>query len=178
MAGCKFPWEKTKAPPRPAKLDTESLDRVYQECLKDESAKKAGTDTKHEVINKARKKSHKQLAKIKRETDIEKLIDKTQKRTNIPGHMLKKFHNYICHLEWNEQPDYTYLDKLIKREMQKIGVKMSDPYDWEDPAKSVENTKHSKISSNKENKKHISVEFNRKDVNNNWICNFELKYAG
>lgn len=117
--------------------------------------------------NKARKKSHKQLARIKRETDIEKLIDKTQKRTNIPGHMLKKFHNYICHLEWNEQPDYTYLDKLIKREMQKLGVKMSDPYDWEDPAKSVENTKHSKISSNKENKKHISVEFNRKDVNNN-----------
>ena len=50
MAGCKFPWEKTKAPPRPAKLDTESLDRVYQECLKEEPSKKAGTDTKHEVM--------------------------------------------------------------------------------------------------------------------------------
>ena len=87
----------------------------------------------------------------------------------LPDEM-KSFLQHILNLEFEEKPNYDYLEGLIKSLKSKYGFKNDDNFEWLDP--SIKGDLYIKISNNK-NEKHNSsamnnfvLEDNKEDDNN------------
>jgi hypothetical protein len=90
----------------------------------------------------------------------------------LPDEM-KNFLQHILNLEFEEKPNYDFLEGLIKSLKSKYGFKNDDNFEWLDP--SIKGDLYIKISNNK-NEKHNSsamnnfiLEDNKEDDNNNLV---------
>ena len=131
----KFPWDKVKIPPKAERCGSKTIRDMYVRLQRDNGNGDARLPSKNTMIQKLkqqRKKIQDDFLKVKKDADINELLDLAEQKYNLPAQAFKKIVSHLDTLSYKCKPDYDLIDGILLDCMSKLGIKMEDTYDWEE----------------------------------------------
>lgn len=135
LLGMKFPWDKVKIPPKAERCGSKTIRDMYVRLQRDSGNGDARLPSKNTMIQKLkqeRKRIQDDFLKVKKDADINELLDLAEQKYNLPAVSFKKIVSHLDTLSYKCKPDYVLIDTILEDCMKKLGVKMDDSYDWEE----------------------------------------------
>lgn len=133
LLGMKFPWDKVKIPQKAERCGSRTIKEMYMRLQPTpDDAKRASKEKMKDRLKQERKKVQEEFLKVKRECDLNQLLQDAKRKYDFPADAFGKIVAHLNELKYNSRPNYELIDNVFQTTLDTLGIKMDMPYDWEE----------------------------------------------